>query len=87
MVGPDIALNRKGRLLHCSLSKVPHKVTKVCKSGLTIFNKLVSMGLKFLLSWRVTSLFDFSADHAQDGQSRSKIPLSMCSHGNSATYR
>lgn len=88
MVRPDLALNLEGRLPCCSLGKVPPRETKVFKSGLTIFNKLVSMGLKSSLSWRVTDVFDLGPEHAQDRQSGSLLPhFSVWSHSNSATYR
>lgn len=74
MVRPDLALNLKGRLPCCSLGKAPPRETKVFKSGLTIFNKLVSMGLKSSLSWRVTDVFDLGPEHAQDRQSGSLLP-------------
>lgn len=54
-------------------------MTKVFKSGLTIFNKLVSMGLKSSHSWRVTDVFDLGPEHAQDKVDLS-FPISLCGH-------
>lgn len=79
MVRPDLALNLKERLPCSSLAKVPHRVTTVFKSGLTIFNRLVSMGLKSSLSWRVTDVFDLGPEHAQDKVDLS-FPIPPCVH-------